>query len=325
MKQIEVLARSEEQAIQKAAERLQLPEEDLHIIEEYDPDDKDLAQLEQEEEGIPEEQRQGEPVLYIIQVSLSRTIAAIREWTDGMLAHFQVDAHCTVKPGSGGLRVVIEADDPSIFIGKQGHTLAAFQHVLTRVGPLLVPDCPQLFLDVGDYRDRKGHQLERIARQAVQRALRSRKSVALPPMPSTDRKYIHNYLKNRTDISTSSHGAEPKRHVTVEPVGGGGGNRRGGGSGKRGRGDSQRETQPPLPPGVDAADMTAGGLRELQRREELLRRQSSQVVQVKSAPGNEEEDFSDVHIEEHGTRLPQWKEKGDAKDPNSEAFVDELE
>jgi len=42
---------------------------------------------------------------------------------------------------------------------------------------------------------------------------------ALEPMPSPDRKIVHDALTGRTDITTHSEGDDPNRRVVIVPVG----------------------------------------------------------------------------------------------------------
>ncbi|MFM8648406.1 MAG: R3H domain-containing nucleic acid-binding protein [Actinomycetota bacterium] len=43
---------------------------------------------------------------------------------------------------------------------------------------------------------------------------------ALEPMPSSDRKIIHDALTGRTDIGTHSEGEDPYRRVVITPAAG---------------------------------------------------------------------------------------------------------
>lgn len=318
MKHVEVVARSEAQALAKAANKLGVPVEDVEIIEEYEPDTLDLENLAKEEESASEEEKQGEPVLYVVQMSLKRAVEGAREWVQGLIERFQPGASIEMVVEGEGLTAVVEAPDPSIFIGKGGHTLAALQHVVTRVVPRRVENCPPVQLDVGDYRDRKKEQLERLAESAARRALKTRKNVSLKPMPSTDRKFIHNILKGFKGIATASYGQEPRRYIVVEVAGGEKGGRPGGRDrGDRGRGHARG----------DRGDRGGRGQADGNR---APRKDFAQPKRSFQPPPPGEIDrpahYSDVDIEEKPSRLFTYKEK----DPDDSVFdpnrpmVDEL-
>jgi spoIIIJ-associated protein len=42
--------------------------------------------------------------------------------------------------------------------------------------------------------------------------------VELEPMSASERKTVHNYLADRTDVETHSEGDEPERRLVVSPL-----------------------------------------------------------------------------------------------------------
>lgn len=236
MSQIEIVARSKKQAFEKAAKKLGVVPEDLTVLEEYDPDDLDLKNLEVEEKETPEYKSDDEPILFVISINMDKAIIQIREWLEGLMSRFQKGIRVEMIYEEGIATAVFHADDPSILIGRQGQTLEALQHIVTRILPRIVPNCPIIQLDVGDYREKRLEKLEDIADRAVEKALRTRRNVELRPMSSQDRKYVHNYLKDEPGIKTNSYGAEPNRYLMIE-VSGGDKPRRGGDRKDRGRGE----------------------------------------------------------------------------------------
>lgn len=216
MKKIEIVARSTEQALEKAAARLEMPLDELSILEEYDPDNNDMKVLEAEEEENPEYKIDGEPGLYVVSVSMEKTFAAIREWLEGLVERFQAKSRIELIPHDDAVTAVIHAEDPSIWIGRQGQTLGALQHVVSRVLPQIVENCPMVHLDVGDYREKRLEKLEEMADFALRRAKKSRRSFKMKPMSSQDRKYVHQYLKENKGVETTSVGREPHRYIVVD-------------------------------------------------------------------------------------------------------------
>ena len=51
-------------------------------------------------------------------------------------------------------------------------------------------------LDVGDYRERREQSLEQLAERMADKAVRTGRKVQLEPMPSYERKVIHNALSD---------------------------------------------------------------------------------------------------------------------------------
>src|SRR5689334_1896020 len=65
--------------------------------------------------------------------------------------------------------------------------------------------------DLGLFIGRHGHE-------AAEKAVDSGRPVALDAMSATERKVVHEYLKDRDDVETYSEGTEPDRHLVVAPL-----------------------------------------------------------------------------------------------------------
>ena len=72
-------------------------------------------------------------------------------------------------------------------------------------------------LDAAGYRERRRQILERQADEAAARAEETGRPVALDAMSATERKVVHEHLKDRDDVETYSEGTEPDRHLVVAP------------------------------------------------------------------------------------------------------------
>ena len=67
------------------------------------------------------------------------------------------------------------------------------------------------------YRARREETLHRQADEAAADAVRNGRPVALDAMSATERKVVHEHLKDRGGVDTWSEGAEPDRHLVVGP------------------------------------------------------------------------------------------------------------
>ena len=105
-----------------------------------------------------------------------------------------------------------------LFIGRHGQTIDAVQHLAFKVAAHGQSPAPRVEVDAAGYRDRRRQALERQADQAAADAVRSARPVALDAMSATERKVVHEYLKDRDDVETYSEGTEPDRHLVVAPL-----------------------------------------------------------------------------------------------------------
>jgi spoIIIJ-associated protein len=116
------------------------------------------------------------------------------------------------------IRATVNGDELGLLIGKHGATIDAVQHLAFRVASRGREERKQVVVDAAGYRDRRATALQRMADRAVSEALRFDRAVELEPMRPAERKVVHLYLRERTDVDTHSEGDEPERRLVVTPV-----------------------------------------------------------------------------------------------------------
>ena len=81
------------------------------------------------------------------------------------------------------------------------------------------PSPVRVVIDADGYRERRAEALRAEADEAAEEALRSGEPVELEPMPASERRIVHEYLRERGDVETHSEGDEPERRLVVSPLG----------------------------------------------------------------------------------------------------------
>lgn len=112
----------------------------------------------------------------------------------------------------------LESEKAALLIGKRGATLNALQQLAQLIVNKSAKSFLMVKLDVENYRERRKEALELLAERMADKAIHTGKKVSFEPMPSYERKVIHNALANRVDIETYSEGIEPNRYLVIEPV-----------------------------------------------------------------------------------------------------------
>ena len=130
----------------------------------------------------------------------------------------ELQATVEVTESDEELRAVVEGEDLGLLIGKHGATIDAIQHLGMRIALRGDADGRRVVVDAAGYRARRENALQREADRAVADALRYGRSVELEPMRAPERKVVHMYLRERTDIETHSEGDEPERRLVVSPL-----------------------------------------------------------------------------------------------------------
>jgi spoIIIJ-associated protein len=128
-----------------------------------------------------------------------------------------LDCEVSVAQEDGVLRGVIEGEDVGLLIGRRGQTIDAVQHLAQRIVFPQGQATSRVVVDADGYRERRARALHEDADDAAEEALRLGQPVELDPMPASERRVVHEYLRERGDVETHSEGDEPERYLVVTP------------------------------------------------------------------------------------------------------------
>ena len=143
-----------------------------------------------------------------------RVRAVVARVTAGLGLSAAVD----IEETADEIRATVNGDDLGLLIGKHGQTIDALQHLAWRAAFHGREERKQVVVDAAGYRERREAALRRAADRAAADALSFGRPVELEPMRAPERKVVHNYLSDRTDVETHSEGDEPDRRLVVTPL-----------------------------------------------------------------------------------------------------------
>jgi spoIIIJ-associated protein len=146
----------------------------------------------------------------------SGAAAHMRELVEHVVAAMGIGAEVTVRESVEELVVTCTGDDLGLLIGKHGQTIDALQYVASAALYRSGAGKP-VTVDAAGYRDRRRLTLEGIAVASAERAAAGDR-VALEPMTASERKVVHERLKDVAGVQTTSEGTEPYRYVVVLPA-----------------------------------------------------------------------------------------------------------
>jgi spoIIIJ-associated protein len=145
----------------------------------------------------------------------------VREVLEEVIAGLGLNGTVEVARDQEVVTGTVNGEDLGLFIGRHGQTIDAVQHLIFRIaltrgagdeGDLRV------VIDAEGYRARRAEALQRVADQAAEDARRYGRPVALDAMTASERKLVHEYLRDRGGVETYSEGEEPERHLVVAPL-----------------------------------------------------------------------------------------------------------
>jgi len=144
-------------------------------------------------------------------------IEAVRELLEHVVDGLGLDATVDVHDDGEVCTGTVHGEDLGLFIGRHGQTIDAVQHLAQRVSGARLRDGHRIVIDAEGYRERRAGMLQRQADHAAEDALRYGRPVALDAMTASERRLVHEHLRDREDLQTYSEGDEPDRHLVVAP------------------------------------------------------------------------------------------------------------
>lgn len=186
-----------------------------------DAKEKALKSLEASEKEImykTEEKKGGlfKSATYIVKaIKISDIAEFLKDKLNEMLKNMDIEAKFETSIRDEQINIKIYSDKNAILIGKNGQTLQAIQTILRQIVFNEVGKYPYILLDVENYKEKKNNNLERTAKRIAKEVLKTKVEVKLDDMNSYERRIIHNALAEFKNISTTSEGEEPHRHIVI--------------------------------------------------------------------------------------------------------------
>lgn len=154
-------------------------------------------------------------------VGVAEVRQAAEEFTTGLLSAFGVDGTATSTAEGTEIEVRIDGqgDGLGLLIGPGGRTLLAIQDLARVAAQRRLGDHEtRLRIDVAGYREKRRAALEKFAHHVADLVKESGVARSLDPMPSADRKVVHDTLSGIDGVSTRSEGEDPNRRIIVTPA-----------------------------------------------------------------------------------------------------------
>ncbi len=142
-----------------------------------------------------------------------------KELVEGLLRamHIRASVNLRAPDDSGPLALDIKGNDLGILIGRRGETLASLQYLLNLMLSRRLKSRTAVTLDVEGYRQRREEALHNLARRMAERVRATGQAIALEPMPARERRIVHLALAEDGDVTTQSAGEGEDRKVVIVP------------------------------------------------------------------------------------------------------------
>lgn len=150
----------------------------------------------------------------------------IKTSVTGLLGHFgygETDIDVTYDEKSHMLWFAITSPHVRALFNKNAEGLAALNHLATKIAETIMPDAkarPRVVVDANNHEKKKIDSLRTTAHMMAERARYFKSSISIDPMPPHERRIIHEFLSEMTDLETESEGTGDKRHIVIKYKGG---------------------------------------------------------------------------------------------------------
>ena len=227
MSYIDVTGKTEEEAIRKALQQLQMDRDDVsvEILERAksgflgigsSPARVRVTYGQQEPEAPAAPKAAEAPAAPVQESCQDDNARRITEFLTGLLEHMDSPAQVQVtETEKGRYSVVLEGQKLGQLIGRRGETLDAIQQLTNYAVNSGREKRIRVHVDAENYRAKREQSLESLARKVAGKVTKYRRSVTLEPMNAYERHVIHAALQDVPGVNTYSIGTEPNRRVVV--------------------------------------------------------------------------------------------------------------
>lgn len=142
----------------------------------------------------------------------------IERLTSAVVDNMGFDARIDVYDASEFIALNVTTGETGLFIGQKGETIDALQYLLNVAIYKDRDYFKRVIVDSEGYRQRRVEAVQGMAHRMARKAVRERRLVELPAMNTSERRVVHMFLKDNPQVTTTSQGTGDNRRVTVSPV-----------------------------------------------------------------------------------------------------------
>lgn len=237
MRNIEVSAKTVDQAIEKGLQMLGVNRDDIEVkvldegsmLKKAKVEIFTFANAEEREEYKRNNKQKSEVKLVkteteeqLVDIStegVEEVTAVVIPFVSKILEALKVDATVARGIRNGEIYFKINGTNVSRAIGYHGEMLEAIQEITNQVVRTHVKNYyKKIYLDVENYRMKRQETVEQIAEKVAKKVIENKRSFKLEPMNSYERKAIHACLTGVEHIGTHSEGVEPNRCLVIDYI-----------------------------------------------------------------------------------------------------------
>ena len=211
-KSLELRSKSQEEAIQKAIEQLNVDKEDIEDIK--------VEVIEEPSKGFLGfiGAKDGLYKITLIEKQIEiKEIDIAKEFIETMLHNAKVNADVIATQEDNLIKINIKGKEATCLIGRRGETLDAVQFLTGLALNKINKDAHcRVLVDIENYREKREQSLIRYANKVAREVAKTKKTKKLDYMNPYERRIVHSALQNDKYVITYSEGTDPYRRLVIE-------------------------------------------------------------------------------------------------------------
>ena len=211
-KSLELRSKSQEEAIQKAIEQLNVDKEDIKDIK--------VEVIEEPSKGFLGfiGAKDGLYKITLIEKQIEiKEIDIAKEFIETMLHNAKVNADVIATQEDNLIKINIKGKEATCLIGRRGETLDAVQFLTGLALNKINKDSHcRVLVDIENYREKREQSLIRYANKVAREVAKTKKTKKLDYMNPYERRIVHSALQNDKYVITYSEGTDPYRRLVIE-------------------------------------------------------------------------------------------------------------
>ena len=211
-KSLELRSKSQEEAIQKAIEQLNVDKEDIEDIK--------VEVIEEPSKGFLGfiGAKDGLYKITLIEKQIEiKEIDIAKEFIETMLHNAKINADVIATQENNLIKIDIKGKEATTLIGRRGQTLDAVQFLTGLALNKINKDSHcRVLVDIENYREKREQSLIRYANKVAREVAKTKKTKKLDYMNPYERRIVHSALQNDKYVITYSEGTDPYRRLVIE-------------------------------------------------------------------------------------------------------------
>ena|SRR3989338_5958317 len=128
-----------------------------------------------------------------------------------------------IENDSENMWFAVTTDEPHFFTERGGEALGALNHLVKRIieSKTAGEESPKnsIIIDINGFQKKRVEDVRAIAHMMGERARHFKANIEVDPMTAFERRIVHEFLADSTDLKTESMGFGPTRRVVIKYTG----------------------------------------------------------------------------------------------------------